>query len=53
MKDMTSSMWIVLEGKPEKEGIDLICAGYNYNNKRVLVFVIIRGAESTKVGELH
>ena len=53
MKDMTRSTWIVLEGKPDKEGIDLNCVGYNYSNKRVLVFVMTRGEGSTKAGELH
>ena len=27
MKDMIGSTWIALEGKPEKEGIDVICIG--------------------------
>jgi len=51
MKDFPGGTWIVLEGKPEKEGIDLICVGYKYNKKRVLTFVLTRGAGSTKAGE--
>ena len=48
MKDMPGGTWIVLEGKPEK---DLICVGYKYNKKKVLTFVMTRGAGSTKAGE--
>ena len=51
MKDMPGGTWIVLEGKPEKEGIDLICIGYKYNKKKVLTFVMTRGAGSIKAGE--
>ena len=50
MKDMPGGTWIVLKGKPEKEGIYLICIGYKYNNK-MMTFVMIIGAWSTKAGE--
>jgi len=44
-------MWIILEGKPSKEGIHLIYAGYKYNKKNILTFVMPRGVELTKVGD--
>jgi len=51
MKDFLGRTWVVLKGKPEKEGIDLICVGYRHNKKRVLTFVMTRGAGSIKAGE--
>ena len=51
MKHMPGGTWIVLEGKPEKEDVELLCIGYKYNKKKVLTFVMTRGAGSTKAGE--
>ena len=51
MKDFPGGTWITMEGKAEKEGVDLIAIGYKYNSKKVLTFVTTRGAGSTKDGE--
>ena len=51
MKDFPGGTWITLEGRAEKEEVDLICIGYKYNKKKVLTFICTKGAGSTKGGE--
>ena len=51
MKDFPGGTWITLEATPEKEKIPLICIGYKYNKKKVLTFVMSRGAGKTTDGE--
>jgi len=51
MQDFPGGTWITLEGQTEKEKVDLICIGYKYNKKKVLTFVMTRGAGSSKNGE--
>ena len=53
MKDFPGGTWIVLEGELEKEGIDLICVGYEYNKKRVFTFLMTRGTGSIKAGDMY
>ena len=53
MKDFPGGTWITLEGRAQKEGIDLVCAGYKYNKKTVLTFVFTKGAGSTAPGESY
>eukprot|EP00978_Attheya_sp_CCMP212_P010589 scaffold25751_cov57-Attheya_sp.AAC.2 len=43
MKDFPGGTWIVLEGRANPEGQDLVCIGYTYNNKKVLTFVMTQG----------
>ena len=50
MKDFPGGTWITMEGKTELEGVELICIGYKYNKKKVLTFVMTRGAGSTTKG---
>ena len=49
MKDFPGGTWIVLKGRTKKL-IDLITIGYKYNKKKVLIFVLTKGAGSTKAG---
>ena len=51
MKDFPGGTWITMEGKPEKEEVELVCIGYKYNKKKVLTFVMTKGAGSTRPGE--
>ncbi len=51
MKDMPGGCWIVLEGRDEKENLNLVTVGYKYNKKKVLIFVFNKGAGSTDAGE--
>ena len=51
MKDFPGGTWITMVGKPEKEEVELICIGYKYNKKKVLTFVMTKGAGSTRPGE--
>ena len=51
MKDFPGGTWITLEGRAEKEEVDLVCIGYKYNKKKVLTFICTKGAGSTKGGE--
>ena len=53
MKDMPGGTWITMEGKDEREGIDLVAIGYKYNKKKVLLFVMTKGAGSTAPGEAY
>ena len=36
MKDMPGGTWVTMTGRPEKEGVDLVCIGYKYNKKKYL-----------------
>ena len=51
MKDMPGGTWIVMEGTPDKEGVDLVIVGYKYNKSKVLTFVMSKGAASTEAGK--
>ena len=51
MKDFPGGTWITMEGKPEKEEVESVCVGYKYNNKKVLTFVMTKGAGLTRPGE--
>ena len=51
MKYFPGGTWIVMEGYAEKEGVPLVCIGYKYNAKKVLVFITTKGAGSTQPGE--
>lgn len=51
IKDFPGGIWIVLKGCAEKEAVDLVCIGYKYNKKKVLIFVMTKGAGSTNPGE--
>ena len=49
MASYPGGTWITMEAKVE--GIDLVCIGYKYNKKKVLTFVLTKGAGSSKPGE--
>ena len=51
MKDFPGGIWIVLEAEDGATGIDLVCIGYKYNKKKVLTFILSKGAGSTLEGE--
>jgi len=51
MKDYPGGTWITLEAKSVKENVPLICIGYKYNNKKVLTFVMTKGAGKRTGGE--
>jgi len=51
MAQFPGGTWITLEGRAQKEGVDLVCIGYKYNKKKVLTFVLTRGAGSSEDGE--
>ena len=53
MKDFPGGTWIVLEVEDGATGIDLVCISYKYNKKKVLTFVLSKGAGSTLEGEPH
>ena len=42
-----------MEGHAEKEDVPLVCIGYSYNIKKILVFLSAKGAGSTQLGELY
>ena len=48
MQHFSGGTWIVMEGYAENEGVPLICIGYKYNVKKVLVFITTKGAGSTQ-----
>ena len=50
MAHFPGGTWITLEGRAEQEGVDLVCIGYKYNKKKVLIFLCTRGAGSTEEG---
>ena len=51
MKDFLGVTWITLEDITEKENVSLISIGYKYNKKKVLTFLLTRGAGLSKHGE--
>ena len=51
MKNYPGGTWITLEATPTKENVPLICIGYKYNKKKVLTFVMTKGAGKTSDGE--
>ena len=53
MKDFPGGTWIVMEGRAEKEYVLLVCIGYKYKLKNVLVFLSTTGAGSIQSGEPH
>ena len=50
MEDFPGGTWIVMEGRAEKEEVDLIAIGYKYNKRKVITFVTTRGAGKTTAG---
>ena len=40
-----------MEGRAEKEDLLLVCIGYKYNLKKLLVFLSTKGAGSIQPGE--
>lgn len=50
MAEMPGGCWVVMEARAEREGVDLVAMGYKYNKKKVLLFVMTRGAASTRAG---
>ena len=40
-----------MEGCAEKEDVPLVCIGFKYNLKKVIVFLSTKGAASTQPGE--
>ena len=50
MKDYPGGTWIVMEAKTANTEANLLCIGYKYNKKKVLCFVMTRGAGSTRPG---
>ena len=48
MKDMPGDKWIVLGATVDKER--LLCVGYKYNKKNILIYMCSRGAGSTEPG---
>ena len=48
--DAPSGTWCVLEPVEPIEGVDIVAIGYKYNAKKVLFFVMTKGAGSTKSG---
>ena len=51
MKDYPGGTWIVMEEKTEITKANLVCVGYKYNKKKVLTFIMTRGAGSTEEGD--
>ena len=51
MKDMPGGTSIVLECTIEELNRKLVCIGYKYNKKTVLIFISIWGAESSNPGD--
>jgi len=51
MKDYPGGTWITLEATPMKENVPLICIRYKYNKKKVLTFVMSKGAGKSTDGE--
>ena len=51
MKDFPGGTWITLEATRVKKNAPLICIGHKYNKKKVLTFVMTKGAEKTTDGE--
>ena len=51
MKDYPGGTWITLQATPVKENVPLICIGYKYNKKKVLTFVMSKGAGKSTDGE--
>jgi len=49
MKDAPSGSWLVLQSKID--GVDVVCAGYKYNYKKILFFCWPLGAASFVPGE--
>ena len=53
MKDFPGGTWIVIEGRAEKEDVPLVCVGFKYHLKKVLVVLLRKGTGSTQPGEPH
>ena len=51
MKDFPGGTWIVMEGHAEIEDVLLVCIGYKYNLKKVLLCLSTKGVGSTQPGE--
>ena len=53
IKNFPCGTWITLEGRAQKEEINLVCVGYKYNKKTVLLVVLTKRADSTSPGEFY
>ena len=53
VKDYPGGTWTTIEGRCNKDGVDLICIGYKYNKKKVPTFVLTKEAGTTRHGEPH
>ena len=51
LKDAPGGKWATLEFNIE--GVDVVAVGYKYNSKKVIFFVMTKGAGSTEPGEPH
>jgi len=38
MAQFPGGTWITLEGRAQKEGVDLVCIGYKYNKKSTYIY---------------
>ena len=45
---MTGDTWIVLERRDDKKDKPLVCNGYNYNKKKILLFLLTKGMGSVE-----
>ena len=48
MEEFPRGNWIGLEGKPDKEDVDMICIGYTYNKNKFLIFLIDKSTRIDK-----
>ena len=54
MKDMPGGLWMVLRSNPaHTEGFPLVAAGYKYNSKTPIFFIMTEGAETTMKGKSY
>ena len=51
MKDFPGGTWITMEGESNNNGVKMVCIGYKYNKKKVLTFLLTKGAGSSEAGE--
>ena len=53
MKEYPGGTWITLEATSVKENLPLICIGYKYNKKKVLTFIMTKGADKSTDGDTY
>lgn len=39
MKEFPGGTWVTIEGKSEKEEVDIVAIGYKYNSKKISIFL--------------